>query len=81
MLFRSGALVTLTNLQKGEKITFITKKDGRYNFDDVAFNVDYEVAARSGNLHSEVKKLSQYDDTVNFVRILEVAPSKDDEKH
>ena len=72
-----GALVTLTNLIKGEKLTFITKKDGRYNFGELPFNVDYEVAAKFGNLRSETKKLSQYDNRAEAVRVLEIAPAKE----
>jgi Carboxypeptidase regulatory-like domain len=77
-----GALVTLTNIAKGEKVTFVTKQDGRYHFDELPFHLDYEVAASFGNLRSETKRLSQYDNTPEIVRILEVAPSKDDDaKH
>jgi Carboxypeptidase regulatory-like domain len=63
-----GALVTLTNVAKGEKLTFITKEDGRYHFDDLAFNVDYEVAARFGDRRSAARKVSQYDNKPEAVR-------------
>lgn len=69
-----GALVTLKNDATGEKWTFITKQDGRYNFDDLSFTVDYEVAAQFKNLRSESRKLSQYDRTATIVRVLAVAP-------
>ena len=77
-----GALVTLKNDATGEKWTFITKQDGRYNFDDLSFTVDYEVAAQFKSLHSEPRKLSQYDHTPAMVRILEVAeaPAGQDKK-
>src|SRR3982751_5550713 len=68
-----GALVTVTDTKAGEKRTFITKKDGRYNFDSLSFTVDYELEARYKNAVSEPRKLSQYDRTVNMVRILDVA--------
>jgi hypothetical protein len=76
-----GALVTLTNVAKGEKVTFVTKQDGRYHFDELPFHTDYEVAAHFGNLRSETKRLSQYDNTPELVRVLEVAPVKDEEKN
>lgn len=68
-----GALVTLLDTKKNTRTTFITKKDGRYNFDDLSFTIDYEVSARFKNLQSEPRKLSQYDHTVSMVRILQVA--------
>ncbi|MBV9759520.1 MAG: carboxypeptidase regulatory-like domain-containing protein [Acidobacteriaceae bacterium] len=68
-----GALVTLTDSKTHVKTTAITKKDGRYNFDDLSFNNDYEVQARYKEAVSGVRKLSQYDHTANVVRILEIA--------
>ncbi|MBV9084671.1 MAG: carboxypeptidase regulatory-like domain-containing protein [Acidobacteriaceae bacterium] len=67
-----GALVTLTDTKTNHKLTFFTKNDGRYNFDDLSFSVDYEVMARFKDMQSEPRKLSQYDHTPNAVRILEV---------
>lgn len=69
-----GALVTLTDAKTHVKTTAITKKDGRYNFEDLAFTNDYEVQARYKESVSPVRKLSQYDHTANVVRILEIAP-------
>ncbi len=68
-----GALVTLTDSKTHVKTTAITKKDGRYNFEDLSFTIDYEVQARYKESVSPVRKLSQYDHTVNVVRILEIA--------
>lgn len=70
----TGALVTLTDTKSKEKKTFITKNDGRYNFDGLSFTVDYEVAAQFKDEHSELRKLSQYDHTPSIVRILQVEP-------
>lgn len=70
----SGALVTLTDLKTKEKKTFITKDDGRYNFEGLSFTVDYQVAAVFKDERSELRKLSQYDHTASIVRILEVEP-------
>lgn len=70
-----SAVVTLTNGKTGEKRTFFTKKDGRYNFEDLSFSIDYEVRARYKDMQSEPRKLSQYDHMANVIRILEVAES------
>ena len=67
-----GALVTLTDSKTNERTTFFTKKDGRFKFEDLSFNNDYQVQARYKTWSSESRKLSQYDRTPRPVRILEV---------
>ena len=67
-----GALVTLTNTKTSEKTTFITKTDGRYNFDDLSLTVDYQLQAHFKALSTETRKISQYDPNVNTVRMLQV---------
>jgi Carboxypeptidase regulatory-like domain len=68
-----GALVNLTDTKSNERRTFITKSDGRYNFEGLSLTVDYQLQARSKDLVSEMRKLSQYDHTPNMVRILEIS--------
>lgn len=70
-----GALVTLTDTKTNEKRTFITKQDGRYNFEDLSFTIDYQLQARYKDADSEPRKLSQYDRTADTVRILDIAPT------
>jgi hypothetical protein len=67
-----GAVVTLTNTKTHEKETFFTKKGGHYTFEDLSFNIDYQVQAKYKNASSEARKLSQYDRTPRAVRILEI---------
>jgi hypothetical protein len=67
-----GALVTLTDGKTKQKLTFITKNDGRYSFSDLSFTIDYELSARYQNLVSSTRRLSQYDRTPEMVRILQV---------
>jgi Carboxypeptidase regulatory-like domain len=67
-----GALVTVSDTKAEEKRTFITKKDGRYNFDDLSLTVDYQLQARYKDAVTEPRKLSQYDRTVDMVRILAI---------
>ena len=67
-----GALVTLTDSKTNEKITFFTKKDGRYQFQDLSFTNDYQLQAIFKDKISEPRKLSQYDHTPRPVRILEI---------
>jgi hypothetical protein len=68
-----NALVTLTNSKSNEKRTFFTKKDGRYNFQDLSFTIDYKIQARWKTLVSDSRNLSQYDRAAKIVRILQVA--------
>jgi len=70
-----GAMVTLTDTKTNEKNSVFTKKDGRYNFEDISFTVDYQLQARYKELASDKHTLSQYDRTVNVVRILEIEPA------
>jgi len=67
-----GALVTLTNEKTHESRQFITKKDGRYSFEDLSFTIDYELAARYKDTLSDTRKLSQYDHTAKVIRILQI---------
>lgn len=70
-----GAIVTLTNTNTHERIETVTKKEGRYNFDDVSFTTDYQLVARYKTLSSEPRKISQYDHLATVVRILQVEPA------
>ncbi len=67
-----GAMVTLTDKKTNERTSFFTKKDGRYRFEELSFNNDYEVQARYKNFASEPRKLSQFDAAPRPVRILEI---------
>jgi len=70
-----GALVTLTNTKTNSKVTFITKNDGRYNFGDLSFTIDYELQAKYKGATTEPRKISQYDRNPSVVRILELDDS------
>lgn len=67
-----GALVTLTDTKTNNKLTFITKKEGRYNFEELSFNIDYVLQARYKDQQGGPRKLSQYDHAPNVVRILQI---------
>jgi hypothetical protein len=70
-----GALVTLTNTKTKSKVTFITKTDGRYNFDELSFTIDYQLQAKFKETTTEPRKISQYDRNPSVVRILELDDS------
>ena len=57
------------------KVTFVTKPDGRYNFGDLSFTIDYELQAKLKDATTETRKISQYDRNPSVVRILELDDS------
>lgn len=67
-----GALVTLTNARTNAKTTFITKKDGRFSFDDLSLVIDYRLQARFKDAATEPRNISQYDPNTRIVRILQI---------
>ena len=67
-----GALVTLTDTKTNAKTTFITKKDGRFSFDDLSLTVDYRLQARFKDVVTEPRNISQYDPNTRIVRILQM---------
>jgi hypothetical protein len=72
-----GALVSLTDVKTTRKLTFITKRDGKYKFDSLSLAEDYDVSAMKGAVVSPVKHLSQYDHSTPLIRNLELAlPAK-----
>lgn len=76
-----GAIVTLTNMKTHEQRQFITKTDGRFNFDDISFTIDYELNAKHKDLSSDTRKLSQYDHSAKVVRILTLGDNSEAKKN
>jgi hypothetical protein len=68
----AGAMVTLTDGKTKEKTSFFTKKDGRYHFEELSFDIDYKVQARYKDRSSDERPLSQFDRTPKPVRILQI---------
>lgn len=56
-----GAIVTVTNLKTKAGKSFVTKADGRYQFDQLIKADDYEVKARFQGRETEAKSLSTFD--------------------
>jgi len=66
----SGALVNLKNLKTNQTETFVTKGDGKYLFDELSREQDYELSASFSGKTTPVKKLSHFDTRSNSMRIL-----------
>jgi hypothetical protein len=69
----ANALVNLKNVKKNQTETFITKSDGKYSFDELSREEDYELSASFAGKTTPVKKLSHYDPQTNSSRILSFA--------
>jgi hypothetical protein len=72
-----GALVNLKNLQTNQTITYITKADGKYTFEELSREQDYEISAAFSGKTTPVKKLSHYDPQMSSMRILSFAEPDD----
>jgi hypothetical protein len=66
----NGALVNLTNLKSKKTLTYITKANGTYYFDDLSRDEDYELDAVFHDKKRRTKKLSHYDPQRSSMRIL-----------
>ena len=57
----AGAVVQIKNLKTLQIRSFITKDDGKYVFNNLARDVDYELRAESKGYASPTKPLSTFD--------------------
>lgn len=68
-----GALVNLKNMRTNQTLTDITQADGKYSFDELSREQDYELSATLSGKTTAVKKLSHYDPQSSIMRILSFA--------
>ena len=68
-----GALVNLKNLKTNQTLTDITQADGKYSFDELSREQDYELSATLSGKTTPVKKLSHSDPQSSIMRILNFA--------
>ena len=57
----AGALVHLTNLSSKERMSVVTDKEGRYQFNEVSRKADFEGMAEFEGRKSRPRRLSQFD--------------------
>lgn len=57
-----GVVVQLKNTKTLQVRSFITKSDGTFYFHGLSANVDYEIKADKGNVASDSKTVSSFDD-------------------
>lgn len=72
----SGAVVKLKNLHSLEVHSFITQADGKYIFQHLNSNMDYELRADYQDMASPARKLLVYDTRLDPVINLKLEPVK-----
>lgn len=72
----SGAVVKLKNLHSLEVHSFITQADGKYAFQHLNSNMDYELRADFKDMASPARKLLVYDTRLDPVINLKLEPVK-----
>ncbi|MEZ5352417.1 MAG: carboxypeptidase-like regulatory domain-containing protein [Bryobacteraceae bacterium] len=75
-----GAIVQLKDTKTLRVRSFITKSDGRYNFQGLSTNIDYELRARYQKAESPDKTLSVFDSRKEAIINLKLEPAKTDQK-
>jgi len=70
------AVVKLKNLRTLEVRSFITQADGKYSFQNLSTNVDFELRAESKGMASATRSLSVFDTRLDPVINLKMEPAK-----
>jgi hypothetical protein len=76
----SGAVVQLKNLKTLQIRSFITREDGRYNFQNLSTSIDYELTATWRDFASPKRTLSVFDTRLDAVVNLKLEPKKEQSK-
>ncbi|MCC7153376.1 MAG: carboxypeptidase regulatory-like domain-containing protein [Bryobacterales bacterium] len=71
-----GAVVKLKNLKTLQVRSYITQDDGRYRFDNLSTNIDYEVQGQSKGMESATRTLSVFDNRLDAIVNLKLEPAK-----
>lgn len=72
-----GAVVKLKNLKTLQVRSYITQKDGKYSFQNLSTNVDYEIRSDYKDLASDTRTLSVFDSRYEPIINLKLEPAKD----
>ena len=72
----SEAIVQLKDLKTSKIVDFVTKDDGKFIFGDLPMDINYELAAKHGDLSAPVKKVSIYDTRKNVILNFQLSAAK-----
>ena len=62
-----NSIVQLKDTKTSKIVDFATKEDGKFVFRDLSMSINYELAAKHGDLTAPVKKVSIYDTRKNII--------------
>ena len=72
-----AAVVQLKNLKNLQIRSFITDEQGKYQFQNLSTNMDYELTATHNDLVSQKRTLSVFDTRLDAIVNLQLEPKKD----
>jgi Carboxypeptidase regulatory-like domain len=72
----SEAIVQLKDLKTSKVIDFVTKDDGKFVFNDLPMDINYELGAKHGDLTAPVKKVSIYDTRKSVILNFQLTAAK-----
>lgn len=72
-----GAIVKLKNLKTLQVTSFITPEDGKYKFNNLSTNIEYEVHANFNDLASDTRSLSVFDSRLDAIINLQLETQKE----
>lgn len=72
-----GAVVKLKNLKTLQVRSYITQKDGKYHFQNLSTNIDYEVNSDYKEFSSSTRTLSVFDSRFEAIINLKLEPGKE----
>jgi Carboxypeptidase regulatory-like domain len=72
----SEAIVQLKDMKTLKVIDFVTRDDGRFAFNDLPMDINYELAAKHADLTAPVKKVSVYDTRKSVVLNFQLTAAK-----
>ena len=75
-----GAVVQLKNLKTLQVRSFITQESGKYVYQNLSTNIDYELKADFKEFASPVRTLTVFDTRLDAVVNLKLEPKKAEEK-
>jgi hypothetical protein len=72
----SEAIVQLKDLKTSKVVDFVTKDDGKFVFNDLPMDINYELGAKRGDLTAPVKKVSIYDTRKSVILNFQLTAAK-----
>jgi hypothetical protein len=76
----TGAVVQLKNVKTLQVRSFITQENGKYIYQNLSTNIDYELKADYKEYASPVRTLTVFDTRLDAIVNLKLEPKKSEEK-